>query len=173
MKGNASHAGGAPEQGRNALYELSYQVLQLRDLYNPQTGLKVNWTLAQAGTNRNVIPAAASAQADVRLLRAADADKLEDTINERIKTRLIPDTQVTARFERRRPPLEATPASRRLGEHAQKIYGELGKSLEIDDKAEGGGTDAAFAASRTQAPVLDRLAWPALARTRTMRNTST
>ncbi len=156
VKGKASHAGGAPEQGRNALYELSHQVLQLRDLSNPQTGLQVNWTMAQAGTNRNVIPATASAQADVRLLRTADADKLEDTINERVKTRLIPDTQVAARFERRRPPLEATPASRRLGEHAQKIYGELGKSLEIDDKAEGGGTDAAFAASKTQAPVIER-----------------
>ena len=63
---------------------------------------------------------------------------------------------MTARFERRRPPLEATPASRALAEHAQKIYGELGKTLEIDDKAEGGGTDAAFAASKTKAPVIER-----------------
>ncbi|MBU9580665.1 M20/M25/M40 family metallo-hydrolase [Ralstonia mannitolilytica] len=156
VKGKASHAGGAPEQGRNALYELSHQVLQMRDLSRPETGLKVNWTVAQAGTNRNVIPAVASAQADVRLLRAADADKLEETINERIKNKLIPDTQVTARFERRRPPLEATPASRALAEHAQKIYGELGTTLEIDDKAEGGGTDAAFAASKTKAPVIER-----------------
>ena len=38
------------------------------------------------------------------LLRAADADKLEETVNERIKNKLIPDTQVTAKFERRRPP---------------------------------------------------------------------
>ena len=156
VKGKASHAGGAPEQGRNALYELSHQVLQMRDLSKPETGLKVNWTVAQAGTNRNVIPAVATAQADVRLLRAADADKLEETVNERIKNKLVSDTQVTAKFERRRPPLEATPASRALAEHAQKIYGELGKTLEIDDKAEGGGTDAAFAASKTKAPVIER-----------------
>ena len=128
----------------------------MRDLSKPETGLKVNWTVAQAGTNRNVIPAVATAQADVRLLRAADADKLEETVNERIKNKLVSDTQVTAKFERRRPPLEATPASRALAEHAQKIYGELGKTLEIDDKAEGGGTDAAFAASKTKAPVIER-----------------
>jgi glutamate carboxypeptidase len=156
VKGKASHAGGAPEHGRNALYELAHQVLQMRDLSNPQSGLKVNWTVAQAGTNRNVIPAVASAQADVRLLRAADADKLEEAVNERIRNKLIADTLVTARFERRRPPLEATPASRVLAEHAQKIYGELGKTLEIDDRAEGGGTDAAFAASKTRAPVIER-----------------
>ena len=156
VQGKASHAGAKPEDGVNALYELSHQVLQMRDLSNPQSGLKVNWTVAQAGTNRNVIPAVASAQADVRLLRAADADKLEEAVNERIRNKLIADTLVTARFERRRPPLEATPASRVLAEHAQKIYGELGKTLEIDDRAEGGGTDAAFAASKTRAPVIER-----------------
>ena len=54
--GRASHAGGAPEQGRNALYELSHQILQTRDLSNAETGVKMNWTLATAGSARNVIP---------------------------------------------------------------------------------------------------------------------
>ena len=49
-------------------------------------------------------------------------------------------------FERRRPPLEATAASRALAKHAQQIYRELGKELVIDEVPEGGGTDAAFAA---------------------------
>jgi glutamate carboxypeptidase len=30
-KGRASHAGNAPEQGRNALYEMAYQILKMRD----------------------------------------------------------------------------------------------------------------------------------------------
>jgi glutamate carboxypeptidase len=59
-------------------------------------------------------------------------------------------------FERRRPPLEATAASRALAKHAQQIYRELGKELVIDDVAEGGGTDAAFAALNTKAPVIER-----------------
>src|SRR6185369_1886761 len=63
VKGKASHAGGAPEAGRNALYELAHQILQTRDLSDPATGLKMNWTIAKAGTNRNVIPADAEAAA--------------------------------------------------------------------------------------------------------------
>ena len=57
VTGKASHAGSAPERGVNALYELSHQILQMRDLSDPATGLKMNWTISQAGTNRNVIPA--------------------------------------------------------------------------------------------------------------------
>src|SRR5258708_5227545 len=77
-------------------------------------------------------------------------------VGERIRNKLTPDTQVEMIFERRRPPLEATSASRSLGGHAQRIYAELGKKLVVDAVAEGGGTDAAFAALDTKAPVLER-----------------
>jgi len=156
VKGRASHAGASPEQGRNALYEAAHQILQTRDLSNPATGLKMNWTLISAGTTRNVIPADAVATADVRVLRVSDYDGIERAVRERIGNKLIPDTQVEMIFERRRPPLEATPASRALGGHARRIYAEIGKNLVVDALAEGGGTDAAFASLETRAPVLER-----------------
>jgi glutamate carboxypeptidase len=59
-------------------------------------------------------------------------------------------------FERRRPPLEMTRASQALAKHAQQIYAEIGNNLIISDVAEGGGTDAAFAALNTRAPVIER-----------------
>ncbi len=156
VKGRASHAGSAPEQGRNALYEAAHQILQTRDLSNPSIGLKMNWTLMSGGTNRNVIPADAVATADVRVLRVSDYDGIERAVRERIRSQLIPDTRIEMTFERRRPPLEATPASRALGEHALRIYAEIGKKLVVDAVAEGGGTDAAFASLETRAPVLER-----------------
>ena len=156
VEGKASHAGSAPENGRNALYELAHQIMQTRDLSDPKTGLKMNWTVASAGTNRNVIPAIASATADVRVLRVADYDGIEEKVRERIKKQLIPDTKVNMTFERRRPPLELTPANAALAKHAQRIYSELGRQLVIGDVAAGGGTDAAFAALRTKAPVIER-----------------
>jgi glutamate carboxypeptidase len=156
VQGKASHAGSAPELGRNALYELAHQILQTRDLSDPATGVKMNWTTANAGTNRNVIPAVASAVADVRVLRVADYDGIEQKVRERIKTQLIPDTKVEMTFERRRPPLEMTPASQALARYAQRIYSEIGMGLVIGDVAEGGGTDAAFAALKTKAPVIER-----------------
>ena len=156
VKGRASHAGAEPERGRNALYELAHQILQTRDLSDREIGLKMNWTIARAGTNRNVIPADASAIADVRVLRVSDYDGIEQKVRERIRKQLIDDTKVEMTFERRRPPLEVTPASRALAAHAQGIYGEIGNTLIVRDIAEGGGTDAAFAALRTSAPVIER-----------------
>jgi glutamate carboxypeptidase len=156
VEGRASHAGSAPERGVNALYELSHQILQMRDLSEPQVGLKLNWTLSQAGTNRNVIPAHATAQADVRVLRVSDYDRIENSVRTRAKNQLLPQSIVTVNFERRRPPLEATAANRKLAAHAQTIYAELGRTLVVDSQPEGGGTDAAFAALQTQAPVIER-----------------
>ncbi|MDR6537547.1 M20/M25/M40 family metallo-hydrolase [Variovorax soli] len=156
VTGKASHAGSAPELGVNALYELSNQILQMRDLSDPATGLKMNWTIAKAGTNRNVIPASASAGADVRVLKVSDYDRIEKQVQERVKKQLIPEAKVEMNFERRRPPLEATDASRALAAHAQAVYKELGRELGADDKVAGGGTDAAFAALKTKAPVVER-----------------
>ena len=157
VEGRASHAGIAPEQGRNALYELAHQIMQTRDLSDPANGLKMNWTVASAGTNRNVIPAVASASADVRVARVADYDGIEQKVRERIKNQLIPDVKVTMEFERRRPPLELRPPSVALATHAQKIYAELGRTLQVATVSIGGGTDAAFAGLKAQGPVLERL----------------
>ncbi len=156
VTGKASHAGSAPQLGVNALYELSHQMLQTRDLSDPATGLKMNWTLARGGSNRNVIPAEAEAVADVRVLRVADYDRIEAAVRERAKKQLLPESKVELTFERRRPPLEASPASAAMAKHAQAIYKELGMDLVVDAVAEGGGTDAAFAALKTQNAVVER-----------------
>lgn len=156
VQGKASHAGSAPEKGVNAFYEMAHQVLQMRDLSDPATGLKMNWTTAQAGTNRNVIPATATAGADVRVTKVADYDRIEREIGERSKKQLIPEAKVEVKFERRRPPLESSAASMALARHAQGIYAELDRKLAADDKVAGGGTDAAFAGLSTQAGVVER-----------------
>jgi glutamate carboxypeptidase len=155
VKGRSAHAGSAPGDGRNALYELSHQILQLRDLSDPQTGATLNWTVARAGAVRNIIPAAAEATADARVLRVRDWDVLEARLKERIKKRLIPDTQVSVVLERRRPPLEPTATSRAMAAHAAKVYQSIGRRLRVLDRSEGGGTDAAFAALKTKAPVVE------------------
>lgn len=155
VTGRASHAGASPEQGRNALVELSHQILQMNDLSDPAIGAKMNWTLASAGTARNVIPANAQATADVRVVRVADYDMMERRVRERARTQRIRDAKVDIVFERTRPPMEATERSRRVAEHAQRIYTELGGVLRVEDQPNGGGTDAAFAALQTKAPVLE------------------
>lgn len=155
VRGRASHAGAAPERGVNALYEIAHQVLQARDLSIPKVGTHVNWTMARAGLVRNMIPPGAQAQADIRVDRVADLEGIEKTLRERIKMKLLPESEVTLEFENRRPPLQATDVSRALGAHAVTIYAELGQNLALLDRPTGGGTDAAFAALATKAPVIE------------------
>lgn len=155
VQGKASHAGSRPEGGVNALYELSHQLLQMKDLSKPEQGLKLNWTVATAGTNRNVIPAEAAAQADARALKVSDFDALEKALQDRIKNRLLPDAKVDLKFEVRRPPLEPSDASRRVAGHGKTIYQEIGIALNVAEKATGGGTDAAFAALKAKGAVVE------------------
>ena len=156
VKGKASHAGAKPEDGVNALYELSHQVLQMKDLSKTEQGLKLNWTVAKAGTNRNVVPADATAMADARALRVADFDGLQSALQEKIKTKLLPGSDVSVKFEVRRPPLEAKDAAKALARHAQGIYkDELDIAMPVIEAATGGGTDAAFAALDARGGVIE------------------
>lgn len=155
VKGKASHAGASPDAGRNALYELSHQILKSRNLGDPAKGLRINWTVAKAGEVRNVIPADANAIADVRALTNPDMDLIEAQLRESIKEKLIPDTQIDLSFYRSRPAFVANNASVALARHAQTVYAEIGHKLEVRDRATGGGTDAAFAGLRPKGGVLE------------------
>ena len=156
IKGKSSHAGVKPEEGVNALTELSHQIAQMQNLSNAKTGLKLNWTVATAGKTRNVIPDVASAQADVRALRVEDFDKIEKTLQEKVKNKKMADSQVDVKFEVRRPPLAANEKAKKLAEKAQSIYkNELDLPMNILTTATGGGTDAAFAGAKSKAAVLE------------------
>ena len=157
VHGKSAHAGVNPELGRNAIIELSNQLLQTNDLSVPARGIKFNWTLTTGGITRNIIPELATASADVRVNKVADLEVVDKAFRERIAAnrKLVPDTRVEAGFERRRAPLEATDASRAVARKAQAIYAELGRRLEVDESGSGGGTDAAFAAQSGKPATLE------------------
>jgi glutamate carboxypeptidase len=155
VTGKASHAGAAPEAGRNALYELSHQILKTRNLGDKAKGLQINWTVASAGEIRNVIPAQANAVADIRAFANQDMDEMESALRQAIKEHLIPDTKVELEFLRSRPAFVANDASRALAKHAVSVFAEINKPLEIRAVATGGGTDAAFAGLKPKGGVLE------------------
>lgn len=157
VKGRASHAGAAPQLGRNALIELSHQLLQTRNAAEGIPGAQLNWTFARAGEVRNQIPAGASAVGDVRLTAGDAQARLQAVLNEKVANRLVPDTETTVRLETGRPPYVATERGRALARHAQTIYAELdGRHLALIPGT-GGGTDAGFASQSGKAVVLESL----------------
>ena len=143
VTGRASHAGAAPEKGRNAAVELAGQILQLKNLGDPTRGTTVNWTRIQSGDRINIIPDRADATADMRMSDMAEVARVKRDANEVIRKRLVPDTDVTVNVELRRPPFGRNAPSERLAALANRIYRELGKSIE--PVAMRYGTDAGFA----------------------------
>jgi glutamate carboxypeptidase len=143
VKGRASHAGSAPEEGRNALTELAHQLLQLKDLGDASKGTTVNWTLAKAGEKANIIPALATAEADMRYSDLGETDRVQADAQRIVKKQLVADTQASVVVEKGRPPLARNEASTRLAETAQQLYGEVGHKIE--PIAMRFGTDAGYA----------------------------
>nr|WP_315595092.1 M20/M25/M40 family metallo-hydrolase [uncultured Cupriavidus sp.] len=156
VKGRSSHAGAAPELGRNALLELAYQMQQTRDLAQTVPGSQLNWTQAKTTGPLNQIPETASAIGDVRVTAGGAAQKLQAALQEKVGTaHLIPDTQTTVVMEEGRPAYVADARSKELAARAQKIYAEMdGRSL-ILIPGTGGGTDAGFAGRSGKAVVLE------------------
>lgn len=143
VKGRASHAGSAPDEGRNALVELSHQLLQLNALSDKSKGTTVNWTLAKAGEKANIIPALASAEADMRYSDLTESARVEADAQRIIKKGLVPDTQATVTLEKGRPPLAKNEGSAQLAKTAQHLYGKIDQRLE--PIAMRFGTDAGYA----------------------------
>ncbi|MED5619800.1 glutamate carboxypeptidase [Ideonella sp. BN130291] len=156
VKGRASHAGAAPELGRNALVELSYQLLQTRDIAKAVPGAQLNWTTAKAGEVRNQIPEQAVAGGDVRTTQPDAAARLQAALQEKVNSsHLVPDTQAKVTMEVGRPPFVATDRGRALAQHAQSIYAELdGRPLALVPST-GGATDAGFAGRSGKAVVVE------------------
>jgi glutamate carboxypeptidase len=158
VKGVASHAGAAPDQGRNALIELSYQLLQTQDVAKGIPGAQLNWTTATAGSVRNQIPDKAEAGADVRLLAPDAADKLLAALRAKVaEGRRVPDTETTVSLLVGRPPYVAGPKGMALATKAQAIYAELDGRKLILHPSTGGGTDAGYAGRSGKAAVLESL----------------
>jgi len=156
VKGRASHAGAAPELGRNALLELAYQMQETRDLAKSVPGSQMNWTQAKTTGPLNQIPESATAIGDVRITAGGAAQKLQAALQQKVNAgHLIPETQTTVAMEEGRPAYVADARSKELAAKAQQIYAEMDGRQLILIPGTGGGTDAGFAGRSGKAVVLE------------------
>lgn len=155
ITGRAAHAGGAPEQGISAITELAHQVLALQALTDHQRGTTVSVGVVQGGSARNVVPASAMMQLDVRAWTKSEADRIEAAI--RNTQPVLPGISLTISGGFDRPPMERTPANLALFERARVLGAEIG--LDLRAGATGGGSDGNFTAA-LGVPTLDGLGAP-------------
>ncbi len=109
----------------------------------------------RGGTRENVVAAAAEADVDVRVARAADQEWLEALLQSIGPT--VEGTSLSVSGEWTRPPLERTPASGRLFERARQLGRALG--LDLREASTGGGSDGNLVGAMG-VPVLDGLGAP-------------
>lgn len=145
VEGIASHSGNAPEKGASALMEILHQIQEMKKLEAVENGTTLNFTLLQAGERENIIPAHAEATADLRVTQTEEIERVRKGAEAIAAHPSIPGTKVKAEVVVGNPPFAPNPGTDKLIDLAQKIYGELGRSLVV--RSVGGASDANWAAA--------------------------
>ncbi|HVE95195.1 MAG TPA: M20/M25/M40 family metallo-hydrolase [Acidimicrobiales bacterium] len=152
VTGREAHAGLEPEKGANALLALADLLGAVSALAEPSLGTTVTPTVAAAGTARNVVPASAWAEIDVRASEPKEQSRIDTSI--RGLKPWLPDTSVVAEGGPNRPPMPQAIADE-LFDRAQRVALGLGMPA-LTGQAVGGGSDGNFTAG-VGVPTLDGL----------------
>ena len=152
VKGRAAHAGGNHEEGRNAIEEMSHQVLAIQKLTDYEKGTTLNVGVVQGGTVSNVVPEEATAQVDVRVMQPGEWERLESEMNA-LKP-VLDGTSLEISGGLNRPPMPFDDTMKTTFEKIKAIGAEIGIALKASGT--GGGSDANFVAP-LGIPVMDGL----------------
>jgi glutamate carboxypeptidase len=151
VHGRASHAGLAPQEGVNAIYELARQLARIEGWNDFRRGVTINTGLVEGGTRTNVIPEFARAVLDLRALRVLDMRQLERRLQALRPFHRGAYLEITGGFDR--PPLERK-MSAALFARAQSLAKQM--NLALGECTVGGGSDGNFTAA-LGIPTLDGL----------------
>ncbi len=156
VRGLASHAGSAPEAGRNAVLELAHQVLATRDVADSIEGAQLNWTNIVSDKAYNQIPDLATAVADVRITREGAEVELLAALKAKVaESTLVAGTEASVSLEILRPGFSATPQSMEVAALAQSVFKEISSLPVYVVPMTKGATDAGYAARAGTALVLE------------------
>ena len=151
VHGRASHAGLAPQDGINAIHEVSRQIARLETWNDLRRGVTISAGIIEGGTRTNVIPELARVQLDLRATTVADMRKLERrllSLRPQIKGARL---EISGGFTR--APLEHK-MSAALFARAKALATEM--DLALEECAVGGGSDGNYTAA-AGIPTLDGL----------------
>jgi len=152
VKGRAAHAGGAHEEGRNAIEEMAHQVLAIQKLTDYERGTTLNVGVMHGGTVSNVVPEEALAQVDVRIMQPGEWERIEAEMQ--ALRPVIDGTSLEITGGLNRPPMPFDKTMKSTFEKAKSIAESMG--IELKAGGSGGGSDANFVAP-LGVPVLDGL----------------
>jgi glutamate carboxypeptidase len=150
VSGRQAHAGSQPELGINAIWELAHKVCAMQRLADLRLGTTVNVGVIRGGERSNVVPDRASADVDLRIWNAEEADRVLRAFHEIAEHSTVPGATCTLTGEVTNPPWQTNAGTRRMLEILNQAAAPLG--LTFEGVTTGGGSDG----SRT-APVIPTL----------------
>jgi len=147
VNGRASHAGGAHEQGRSAIKELAYKIVEIENMTNYESGVTVNVGIVSGGEARNTVAPCAEALIDLRYPepeQGIDAAAQFESIFGEVLSYPVDSGEITTDswINLHRPPKIPTEESDYLMDKARDIGRLLGQELGVTDS--GGGTDGSL-----------------------------
>jgi glutamate carboxypeptidase len=152
VHGRAAHAGSDHQLGRNAIEELAHQILVIKALTDYDKGTTLNVGVIRGGTATNVVPEEASAEVDLRVMKAEEADRILTVLHE-LKP-VLDGTTIEVKGELNRPPMPYNELMKGTFEKARRMAAGIG--LELRAGGTGGASDGNFIAP-LGIPVLDGL----------------
>jgi glutamate carboxypeptidase len=152
FSGVAAHAGLEPEKGASALLEMARFAIFADLLAHPGRETSVVPTLARAGTKANIVPESAELTVDSRFWTREESDRVIGALTTYVPE--DPRISVTAEGGLNRPPMEPSPASLELYEHAKRIAFSIG--FDLPSVRVGGASDGNLTAA-AGIPTLDGL----------------
>ena len=152
VHGQSAHAGGNHENGRNAIEELSHQVLAIQGLTDYGRGTTLNVGVIQGGTVVNVVPDTAWVDVDLRVLQPGEAERIIKEINNLKPVMKGNSLEISGNLNR--PPMPYNELMQSTFEHAREIATRNGITLTA--AGTGGASDGNFVAP-LGIPVLDGL----------------
>lgn len=152
VHGKAAHAGGDHEKGRNAIEELSHQVLAIQKLTDYEHGTTLNVGVCQGGSVVNVVPETAWMDIDLRVMQPGEAERITAAIEDLRPVLEGTSLEITGNLDR--PPMPFNELMHTTYGHARAIAASEG--ILLTASGTGGASDGNLVAP-LGIPVLDGL----------------
>lgn len=151
-RGKAAHAGTNPENGINAILEMSHHVQRITAAADDQAGTTISVGTIEGGTRVNVVPESCRARIDVRVQSLQEQERIDTVLTS--LTNVLPGSTLSVTGHWGRPPMPRTPEMASNFLQAKHIAAQLG--ITLSESGSGGGSDANLVAP-LGIPVLDGL----------------
>jgi glutamate carboxypeptidase len=126
VAGRESHAGAAPEQGRNSIIEMAHKTVAIEELANPGKGTTLCPGVIHGGRKSYVVPAECALDFDIRVPSEEERVRVEQGLQELVRSTHVEGTTAVLTGQFHRPPWVPSEASLTYATLLQEVSATFG-----------------------------------------------